>query len=69
MVLLDLNSNSLPFQFRAQNSVDANRPAGSKGVYWKTAHVCSTMGPSIKLNVTEVRDFKLSTETPALVEA
>lgn len=42
------------------NSVDANRPSGSKGVYWKTAFVCATMGPSIKLNVSELREYKFS---------
>ncbi|KAG0554003.1 hypothetical protein KC19_12G055300 [Ceratodon purpureus] len=41
------------------NSVDANKPSGAKGVYWKSAHVCSTMGPSIRLNVAELRDYKI----------
>jgi hypothetical protein len=45
-----------------QNSVDANKPSGAKGVYWKSAHVCSTMGPSIRLNVTELRDYKIKQE-------
>ncbi|KAI5061093.1 hypothetical protein GOP47_0023598 [Adiantum capillus-veneris] len=42
------------------NSVDSNKPTGAKGVYWKTAFVCATMGPSIKVNVTELRERKLS---------
>ncbi|XP_019151037.1 PREDICTED: 50S ribosomal protein L1, chloroplastic-like [Ipomoea nil] len=42
-------------------SVETNKPSGAKGVYWKTAHVCSSMGPSIRLNVREMLDFKSST--------
>ncbi|XP_073270558.1 large ribosomal subunit protein uL1c [Primulina huaijiensis] len=40
-------------------SVEANRPSGAKGVYWKTAHICSSMGPSIRLNIRDVLDYKL----------
>lgn len=40
-------------------SVEANKPSGAKGLYWKSAHVCSSMGPSIRLNVKEMLDFKL----------
>ncbi|KAH7281342.1 hypothetical protein KP509_36G042400 [Ceratopteris richardii] len=41
------------------NSIDSNKPSGAKGVYWKTAFVCATMGPSIKLNVNELRELKV----------
>ncbi|KAL8171496.1 hypothetical protein V2J09_023300 [Rumex salicifolius] len=41
-------------------SVETNKPTGAKGVYWKSAHVCSSMGPSIRLNIREMLDFKPS---------
>ncbi|KAL5708307.1 ribosomal protein L1 [Ranunculus cassubicifolius] len=43
----------------AVKSVDTNKPSGAKGVYWKSAHICSSMGPSIRLNIREMIDFKL----------
>eukprot|EP01018_Ginkgo_biloba_P028986 Gb_16169 [translate_table: standard] len=43
----------------AVKSVDANKPSGAKGVYWKTAHICTTMGPSIRLNIKDTREYKL----------
>ncbi|KAL3516436.1 hypothetical protein ACH5RR_023338 [Cinchona calisaya] len=43
----------------AVKSVEANKPSGAKGVYWKSAHVCSSMGPSIRLNIREMLDYKL----------
>lgn len=44
----------------AIKSVEANKPSGAKGVYWKSAHVCSSMGPSIRLNIKEMLDYKPS---------
>lgn len=35
----------------AVKSIEANKPSGAKGVYWKSAHVCSSMGPSIRLHI------------------
>ncbi|OIT07456.1 PREDICTED: 50S ribosomal protein L1, chloroplastic [Nicotiana attenuata] len=43
----------------AVKSIEANKPSGAKGVYWKSAHVCSSMGPSIRLNVREMLEYKL----------
>ncbi|XP_022948661.1 50S ribosomal protein L1, chloroplastic-like [Cucurbita moschata] len=43
----------------AIKSVETNKPTGAKGVYWKSAHICSSMGPSIRLNIREMLDFKL----------
>lgn len=44
--------------FFLQKSIEANKPSGAKGVYWKSAHVCSSMGPSIRLNIREMLDYK-----------
>lgn len=43
----------------AVKSVEANKPSGAKGVYWKSAHICSSMGPSIRLNIRETLDYKI----------
>ncbi|KAM3358352.1 hypothetical protein P3S68_021283 [Capsicum galapagoense] len=41
----------------AVKSVQANKPPDVKGVYWKNAHVCSSMGPSIRLNLRKMLKF------------
>ncbi|XP_023515181.1 50S ribosomal protein L1, chloroplastic-like [Cucurbita pepo subsp. pepo] len=43
----------------AIKSVEVNKPTGAKGVYWKSAHICSSMGPSIRLNTREMLDYKI----------
>ncbi|KAJ6905272.1 50S ribosomal protein L1 [Populus alba x Populus x berolinensis] len=43
----------------AVKSAEANKPSGAKGVYWKSAHICSSMGPSIRLNTREMLEYKL----------
>ncbi|GMH32295.1 hypothetical protein BSKO_00129 [Bryopsis sp. KO-2023] len=42
-----------------QRSIDTNRPSGSKGIYWDSMFICSTMGPSAALDISALRDLEL----------
>ncbi len=35
-------------------SVEKNKPAGNKGKYFKSFHICTTMSPSIKIDLTSL---------------
>ena len=42
-----------------QESIDKNKPTGSKGKYWKSLYVTSTMGPSVQLDINALQDYQL----------
>jgi large subunit ribosomal protein L1 len=43
-----------------QETIDRNRPSGAKGRYWRSVFVSASMGPSIEVDVTSLRDLKLT---------
>ena len=41
-----------------QESIDKNKPGGSKGKYWKTLYITSTMGPSVQVDISSLQDHQ-----------
>ncbi|GLC34545.1 At5g05500 [Pleodorina starrii] len=59
----DFKEEDLVFNLKAvQESIDANKPPGAKGVYWKSMYVCTTMGPSLRLSVSALQNTKAKPE-------
>ena len=49
---VDFTDNQLIENLQAlYNSIEKNRPSGVKGKYFKSLFICTTMGPSIKLDL------------------
>jgi len=49
----DFDKNQLVENLQSlYDSIEKNRPSGVKGKYFKSLFICSTMGPSIKLDLT-----------------
>jgi large subunit ribosomal protein L1 len=43
-----------------QDTIDRNRPSGAKGRYWRSIYISATMGPSIEVDISALRDMKMS---------
>ncbi|MDB9527442.1 50S ribosomal protein L1 [Oscillatoria sp. CS-180] len=43
-----------------QECVDRNKPSGAKGRYWRTMYVSATMGPSIEVDISALRDYQVA---------
>lgn len=55
------NAEDLLVNLKAlQECVDRNKPSGAKGRYWRTMYVSATMGPSIEVDISTLRDLKLA---------
>ncbi|ACB49576.1 50S ribosomal protein L1 [Crocosphaera subtropica ATCC 51142] len=42
-----------------QETIDRQRPSGAKGRYWRSVFVSASMGPSIQIDISALRDLKL----------
>ncbi|CCQ56549.1 LSU ribosomal protein L1p (L10Ae) [Crocosphaera watsonii WH 0005] len=43
-----------------QETIDKQRPSGAKGRYWRSIFVSATMGPSIQVDISALRDINLA---------
>nr|YP_009395673.1 ribosomal protein L1 [Vertebrata isogona]ARW64536.1 ribosomal protein L1 [Vertebrata isogona] len=55
---LSFPTNDLKANLKAlQDSIEKNRPTGSKGKYWKSLYLSSTMGPGIPVDINLLKDY------------
>lgn len=58
---VNFSMNDLLFNLSAiKDSIEKNKPSGSRGKYWKSVYISSTMGPSIPIDINLLRELKLS---------
>ena len=43
-----------------QETLDRNRPSGAKGRYWRSVFLSASMGPSIEVDISALRDLKIT---------
>nr|YP_009395874.1 ribosomal protein L1 [Herposiphonia versicolor]ARW64854.1 ribosomal protein L1 [Herposiphonia versicolor] len=57
---LNFSVEALKLNLKAlRESIDKNKPAGSKGKYWKSLHLSSTMGPGIPIDINLFKDMNI----------
>lgn len=50
------NEDLLENLLAVYKSIEQNKPSGVKGKYFKNFYICSSMGPSIQLNLADLKD-------------
>lgn len=59
----DFSPEDLLINLKAlQECIDRNKPSGAKGRYWRTVNIAASMGPSIPIDVSALRDMKVGAE-------
>ena len=46
-----------------QDTIERNRPSGAKGRFWRSIYVSSSMGPSINIDISALKDLQLGEES------